>query len=133
MEQLIYISTSRAPVRPSEAEVQHILEVSRRNNTRDQLSGLLVVGGRRFLQVLEGPAEQLSRALARIKADDRHFAIVELTRREILERSFPDWDMGYEADGRRLTDIVGKLITELNDPVLRAQLEGFAQIHSKAA
>lgn len=133
MEQIIYISTSRAPVRPSDQEVQHILSVSRRNNARDGLSGLLVVGGRRFLQVLEGPKEALDRTFNRIRADDRHFAVVEITRRTVEQRGFPEWDMGYEVDGQRLTEIVGKLIADVEDPVLRAQIEGFAQIHSKAA
>lgn len=133
MEQIIYISTSRAPIRPSEEEVQNILSVSRRNNARDGLSGLLVVGGRRFLQVLEGPSDLLDRAFKRIRGDERHFAVVELTRRPISERSFPNWDMGFEQDGQRLTEIVGKLITDLDDPLLRAQIEGFADIHSQAA
>jgi len=133
MEQLIYISTSRAPVRPSDDEVQHILTVSRRNNARDELSGLLVVGGRRFLQVLEGPSEPLDRAFSRILADGRHFAVVELARHAIEQRSFPEWNMGFEVNGQRLTEIVGKLIGDVTDPVLRAQVQGFAQIHSKAA
>jgi len=133
MEQLIYISTSRSPLRPSADEVQHILSVSRRNNARDGLSGLLVVGGRRFLQVLEGPSEPLDRALHRIRADDRHFAIVTLARHRIEQRTFPEWDMGYQIEGQRLTEIVGTLIAEVKDPVLRAQIQGFAEIHSKAA
>ena len=51
--QLVYISTMRAPV--STAECEEILAVSRRNNARDNISGLLVVGTTRFLQLLEGP------------------------------------------------------------------------------
>ena len=133
MEQLIYISTSRAPIRPANGEVQEILTVSRRNNARDQLSGLLVVGGRRFLQVLEGSKEALDRTYARITADQRHFALVQLARKQITQRSFPEWDMGYEVEGRALTEIVGQLLADVEDPVLRAQVEGFAQIHSRAA
>ncbi|MCW3797384.1 BLUF domain-containing protein [Sphingomonas sp. BN140010] len=133
MEQIIYISTSRAPVRPTDEELQHILSVSRRNNARDGLSGLLVVGGRRFLQVLEGPSEALNRAFNRIRGDERHFAVVELTRRAIEQRSFPEWDMGFEVQGKHLTEVVGKLIADVEDPLLRAQVDGFAKIHSKAA
>ena len=86
MERIIYISTSRTD--PDRDMVEDILRASRRNNRRDGLTGLLVVGGRRFLQVLEGPRERTDAAYVRIKADPRHFALVELSRRRITERAF---------------------------------------------
>jgi hypothetical protein len=132
MEQLVYISTSRSEA-PSLMEVESILSASRRNNARDGLSGLLIVGGRRFLQVLEGPAEQLDAAYARIKRDPRHFALVELSRRALAKRSFPNWDMGYEAGQGDLSELVFQLTSLVDDPSLQAQLRGFAQLHSKAA
>ena len=56
LEQLVYISTSRSPSHVPQSEIDAILAVSRRNNGRDGLTGLLAIGGRRFLQVLEGPS-----------------------------------------------------------------------------
>lgn len=132
MEQLLYISTSRSEG-PSLVEIESILSASRRNNRRDGLSGLLIVGGRRFLQVLEGPAEQLADAYARIKRDPRHFAIVELSRRTVERASFPDWYMGYEAGGGDLSEMVYQLTSLVDDASLQAHLRGFAQLHSKAA
>jgi hypothetical protein len=132
MEQLVYISTSRSDP-PAHAELESILAASRRNNERDGLSGLLVVGGRRFLQVLEGPADALATAYERIKRDPRHFAVVELTRKPITQRSFPDWAMGFEAGTADLTTVVGKLTSTVEDPSLQAQLRSFAELHSKAA
>jgi hypothetical protein len=133
MEQLLYISTSRSPVGASRAEISDILAVSRGNNARDGLSGLLVVGGRRFLQVLEGPADALDRAFVRIAKDDRHIALVQLERKSIWQRSFPVWEMGFETVGVHLTDSVACLTRELTDATLRAHIEGFAQMHSRAA
>lgn len=138
MEQLIYISTARA-LQPGAALVQEVLQVSRRNNHRDGLTGLLVVGGRRFLQVLEGPRQTLNAAFRRIKADERHFAVVELTRKPISSRSFPDWDMAYQESGTvgdefaDLSGIVSALTEQINDPDLKAQLRGFAELHARAA
>ena len=43
MERIIYISTARSD--PDREIVEDILRVSRRNNRRDGLTGLLVVGG----------------------------------------------------------------------------------------
>jgi hypothetical protein len=71
--------------------IRQRLEVSRRNNARDGLSGLLLVGGRRFLRVLEGPTAALDRAYDRIRQDPRHFALVELARRPVSAASFPAW------------------------------------------
>ena len=131
MEQLVYISTSRTE--PSIAIVHDILESSRRNNRRDFLTGVLVVGGRRYLQVLEGPAEAIDAAYRRIKADTRHYALVELARKPIAKRNFGDWDMGYE-DGAAepLREIVARLTARLEDPYLRAEIEGFAALHATA-
>jgi hypothetical protein len=132
VEQIIYISTARSAF-PDSGMVREILEASRRNNARDQLSGLLLVGGRRFLQVLEGPAEAINAAYKRIKDDPRHFAMVELSRRPIQERSFPDWAMGYENQPHALLPQVERLTASVNDPALKAQLITFAELHSKAA
>lgn len=133
MEQLIYISTSRSPSSVPQSEIDAILDVSRRNNQRDGLTGLLAVGGRRFLQVLEGPTAQLTAAYDRIEADQRHFALVQLSRRTIEERSFPDWQMGYDHDGSGLAAHIDRLVEGVTDPVLRAEFRGFAERHASAA
>ena len=132
MERIIYISTCRTD--PDRAMVQDILGTSRRNNRRDGLTGLLVVGGRRFLQVLEGPAGQVEAAYERIKADPRHFALVQLSRKPVGERAFGAWDMGCEL---LHDDDLGKLVNDLteglNDADLRAQFRSFVGLHRTAA
>jgi hypothetical protein len=132
VEQIIYISTSRAEF-ADPGMVRDILKASRRNNARDRLSGLLLVGGRRFLQVLEGPQAALQRTYERIRADERHFALVELTRRHTDGPSFPTWAMGYEEEPQALLPQVERLTAEIADPSLKAQLISFATIHSRAA
>jgi hypothetical protein len=114
--------------------VEEILAQSRRNNRRDGLTGLLVVCGRRFLQVLEGPGEVLSSAYARIKADPRHFAVVVLGRKQVAERAFADWDMGCELiDGDDFKGVVDELTGRVDDADLQAQFRSFVELHSKAA
>ena len=132
MEQIIYISTARTE--PDTAMLDSILAVSRRNNARDGLTGLLVVGGRRFLQVLEGPSANCDAAYDRIKADGRHFALVQLSRKPITQRMFGHWDMGFErAGGETLTALVELLTEQVSDPMLQAQFRSFAELHSKVA
>lgn len=137
MEQIVYISTARA-IAPEASVLGEILRVSRRNNQRDGLTGLLVVGGRRFLQVIEGPSVALDAAYHRIRADDRHFALVQLSRAPITGRSFPDWDMAYQPGGSAdnfsdLVEIVDRMTDSIADPSLKAQLRSFAQLHARAA
>jgi hypothetical protein len=136
MLQLVYISTSREPL--TDALLDSILATSRRNNDRTGVSGLLVAGGRRFLQALEGPAAAVLATYARIAADPRHFAVVQLSCKEVAERQFGAWSMAFQSGGevRAAGDLkatVEQLIAKLDDPNLRAQFTGFAEIHARAA
>ena len=135
MLQIVYISTARQPL--SEAELQSVLAVSRRNNEAADITGLLISGGRRFLQALEGPEEAVTAAFDRIKADPRHFAVVVLSKKPVETREFGRWAMGYESGGARkaedLKGVVEGLIAPLQDKNLRAQFIGFAEVNARAA
>jgi len=136
MHRIMYISTARTPVSP--AELRGILSASRRNNRRVDVTGLLVVGGRRFLQVLEGPQEPVQQTFDRIAGDTRHFAIVELSNRAITTRSFSRWAMGFEeggdvAEGLTLEAQIAGILGPVTDSNLKAYFEGFARSHSKVA
>ena len=136
MLQLVYISTAREPVTP--ATVDAILAASRRNNARGGVTGLLVVGGSRFLQALEGPDQAVLDAYARIRNDPRHGALVLLSTRTVGERMFGDWSMACETGSQAPRDgdlraVVAALTAGLPDKNLRAQFTGFAEIHARAA
>ena len=135
MLQLAYISTSRRPV--DQALLDEVLAVSRRNNERCGVTGLLVSGGKRFLQVLEGPDQAVLATYARIQNDPRHFAFVVLSTRAVDERAFGAWSManhrGAAAAEGALVDVVEALTANIEDPNLRAQFSGFARLHDRAA
>lgn len=133
MIRLLYISTTRAPI--AAAELDRILRVSRRNNKAVDVTGLLVVGGRRFLQALEGPEEAVLATFERIRADPRHFAAVILSRSAIAERQFGDWAMGYQEGASigaeaSIAEDVAALITPIDDPVVHAYFHQFALQHA---
>ena len=133
IRRVLYISTARRPLEPAECDA--ILRTSRRNNARVGLTGLLVTGGRRFLQVLEGDPTEVSTVLARIAADPRHFALVTLSDQAVAARGFPQWAMGHSAgaaDAGTTADLA-TLTAAITDPSLRAYFEGFAQTHARAA
>lgn len=129
--QLSYISTASPSLILS--DVESILEGSRRRNRADDISGLLIFDGKRFLQVLEGPLEKVEAAFSRIALDKRHRALVRLSSRHVETREFGSWAMASHIVG----PITGKgdmaaqveaLTETLPDPNLRATLRGFAQI-----
>ena len=135
MHRLLYISTARAV--PDAAMVASILSRSRINNAAVGVTGMLVIGGRRFLQTLEGPEEAVRGVYQRIHNDPRHFAIVELANEPIGERAFAGWAMGYRPgatarDGDRLRDVVATMTASIVDPTLRAYFTSFADLHDAA-
>jgi hypothetical protein len=136
MLQIAYISTARGNV--DQALLDSILSVSRRNNAGAGVTGLLVSGGRRFLQVLEGPDQAVLATYARIQADPRHRAFVLVTCQGISARAFGDWSMAYREGGINVADdrlqaAVEALTAKIADPNLRAQFSGFAKLHAQAA
>ena len=135
MIRLLYISTARQ--QPTSVMLADILRASRRNNAAAEVTGLLVVGGRRFLQALEGPREAVLATYDRIASDPRHFAIVQLGCDEIAERQFGAWAMGAQA-GRApraeatVSESVAALIAPITDPSLRGYFTGFAERQAAA-
>ena len=130
MIRLLYISTARH--QPTPEMLADILRTSRRNNGVVDVSGLLIVGGRRFLQALEGPEAAVQQTYDRIARDPRHFAIVQLARESIAERQFSHWAMGAQAGGRpgeaaSVSQAVATLIAPIRDASLRGYFSGFVE------
>ena len=90
--QLVYASR---PFGFDASTLTNILFDARRCNTRDGITGALICRDDLFLQLLEGPEAAVEAAYARIRADDRHIEVRELTRRKISddERMFGAWAM----------------------------------------
>jgi len=132
MRQITYISTARLPDGETLATIErHAV----RRNSREDLSGLLLYDGVRFLQVLEGPADAVAAAFARISDDPRHVALVVLRDHLINERSFGGWAMLCRTPDR-IEGTLAKLVSEfvrMADPSTRALFESFAQIRSAKA
>ena len=82
MYQVVYISTARREY--GKRELADILEVSRRNNTRDDITGVLCYHGGTFFQMLEGDEERVRAVMARVDRDPRHYGVTILLARFIL-------------------------------------------------
>jgi hypothetical protein len=131
MLQLVYISSAVSPV--GVADVSNILVRSRANNQRDGLTGFLFFNGQRFLQALEGPDENVERTIARIAADQRHRALVTVSRRAIEAREFGDWAMASFAPGDRDGELAICRVDALTanaSPNVRAQFTSYARLRA---
>jgi hypothetical protein len=132
MLQLVYVSSATALAGPGSPD--EILRVSRRNNARDDISGMLYSDGRRFMQALEGPEESVEAAFARISRDPRHRAIVLLSRRLTATREFGTWDMAHRGPGDDTEQFLRKIeqLIARTAPEIRATFAGFAELRRAA-
>lgn len=89
---LIYCS--RAVTAVDAEELAAILKVSRANNARDGITGVLCLSEGFFIQVLEGGRAAVNRLYHRIVIDGRHGEVTLLGYQEIPERRFAGWAMG---------------------------------------
>ena len=93
MNQVVYSSAAVAPF--SETQLTELLARARTKNERLAVSGMLLYHEGSFLQVLEGDASVLESLFSNISADKRHHRVVALLKREVDERHFGDWRMGF--------------------------------------
>ena len=104
MIQLVYTSTAAVPF--GAATLRELLAAARMHNMGVGISGLLLHVDGSFLQVLEGEPTIVRALVARIEADRRHKRFLTLAVRDITERNFPDWSMGFfDASGRASSEI----------------------------
>ena len=92
--QLVYVSEAVEDI--SYTDILEILQVSRRHNQRDEISGILIFREGRFLQLLEGPEVKVRQALGRVLLDERHFSLRVLTEVHSEKRIFDAWFMAYQ-------------------------------------
>jgi hypothetical protein len=90
---VIYVSTANKKI--VDADLDSILESSVRHNFKNDVTGLLLFVGNRFMQVLEGQEIEINETMTRIAEDSRHTDLVVLERTAIASRSFDKWNMGF--------------------------------------
>ena len=136
MRQIVYFST--AADRQDAIVIADIVAQSRRHNLRDAITGLLVAGGHRYLQVIEGAEQPMAGLAARLRRDHRHIAMTILVDRMVDCRSFGGWSMAFANEPRlgeyaTFSDLVAKMRVNLTDARLREQLDCFSRTFSTDA
>lgn len=93
MIELAYTSTARWLYSP--ADIEAILEVSRANNGRHGITGLLLYRSGSILQLLEGPPDAVRHLYGKLLNDLRHSDLTLLYDRPLPHRHFSRWSMAF--------------------------------------
>ena len=117
MYYIIYLSTGTKQF--TEDDLTVILSKSVANNTRDNVTGVMLYHEGNFIQLLEGEKEAIFDTFKRINNDDRHTAISTIASGESNQRNFPDWAMGFKSiNAEALKELKGYLIPTLQTPTI---------------
>ncbi len=95
MYHIMYISKATVVV-PQDELIEMVVQW-RRNNERDKITGMLLYSGDHYVQLIEGPVENLKKLFSKITQDYHHTDIIKLADGVITQRSFADWTMGFES------------------------------------
>ena len=88
--QLVYCSQ---PFGYSLEILSAILVASRANNRKNDITGALICRSDIFLQLLEGPTQNVKNTYEAIQNDDRHINVYHLLDQPVKKRLFPAWAM----------------------------------------
>lgn len=90
---LVYISS--CVVADISAIAPALLAAARRNNARNDITGVLIFSAGSFLQVLEGARSDVEATFTRIRRDRRHRGLIPLLEEPIDDRMFGAWSMSW--------------------------------------
>lgn len=112
VHQIAYCSNAVRTLPP--AVIGDILDVSRRNNTRDGVTGVLIYHDRLFFQLLEGDRSLVKACYRRICANRLHSTPSLMLQADVDERAFPEWSMGL-ARPEELAEGAAAAVMSLSD------------------
>lgn len=92
---MIKVYRSKARRGLTDADIDALLQSSRRNNRNVGIGGMLLFGRGCFVQLIEGAGPAVERTYRRILSDPRHIDAMLLYDGSGEPRRFPGWSMGF--------------------------------------
>lgn len=93
--QLTYVSTRVAHLQDDEI-IEMVIKANYANR-RDDITGCLWFGPKRFFQVLEGQQTKVDRLYRKIRSDTRHYSVKLISYDTIRIRQFSRWNLTHVA------------------------------------
>lgn len=131
-----FVYISRAVQSFATPELAELAEKSAINNAERGITGVLLYGNGRFMQLLEGSSSAIEDLyLHKILLDERHTECQVLLNTPCRERLFPDWSMGkmmipQGADSSAYWDALCSEIAKQNPQAVFAREPANGLIHS---
>jgi hypothetical protein len=79
----------------SDDNLKNLLKKTRLKNEKVNVTGMLLYLDPFFIQILEGEEEIINETFKVIKQDPRHHQVKIIYKKQITERAFPNWVMGF--------------------------------------
>lgn len=93
LKTICYISDSR--INKSITDFNNLINKAKSNNTKNNITGILVYKNSNFLQVLEGHPKTVDTVFDKIRIDQRHQNIFKVINTTIDERFFEEYNFGF--------------------------------------
>lgn len=129
MRQLLYNSTAKAAI--GERDVRLIVGASQYRNSIDEITGILLFDGERFMQFVEGSDAAITRLMHRLHNDQRHHDINVRHDINVEQRVFPIWSMRWVHLSNRLDerrDAIARTMPISLDTRVQREVHSFASI-----
>lgn len=111
LKYISYISQQSHILKDTDLEV--LLANCRKNNTANNITGMLISHLGHFIQYIEGDPTRIDRLFHKIKKDPRHNTVIELTSGLISERQFSEWSMAFKkVNEKQAEEILGYELLE---------------------
>ena len=94
LRQILYVSAGLPDLAP--ADIGQMFRTAQRNNSDNEVTGLLFHLEGSFLQILEGSSTAIDSTYRKIVRDRRHRRVMKLFDQEVRDRDFPDWRIGFQ-------------------------------------
>lgn len=91
MLSLVYVSS--AVENMTNKELRELLEISRVNNLKNEITGMMLYKNGNFMQAMEGPDNVVRNLYRKVKADRRHRNVFKVFETNIEAREFGEWSM----------------------------------------
>lgn len=101
IKQILYSSVASDKLTPE--CLSKILTKARINNAKHDVTGLLIYGDGAFMQVIEGTHDTIDTLYANIVADKMHNNIRHIYTKDIPNRIFSEWQMGFSPLSEKIT------------------------------
>lgn len=92
---LVYISDATQDF--TESELQDLLAVCRTKNQANDITGMMIYAGGKFLQILEGDPVVVHELVEKLEMDPRHTHLIVMASDLVDRRHFNEWSMGFKA------------------------------------